>query len=107
MAQVMFYRYVDDFEAALIRQNRRIERGPNQSLKWFTPDRYENGLDALRFLAMRYKPTYRVGPIPSDELPDFHYPPLRVVGSANNQPGGGLEAATTEIVYLFDIKPIP
>ena len=103
MAQVMFYRYTDDTEAGEIRENNRIEPAPNQICKWFTPDRYDTGEEAQRFLAMRYIPTHRVGPIPSDELPDFDHIFLRVVAPAHGQPGGGLEAATTRIAHLFSI----
>lgn len=107
MAQVMFYRYTDHVEAALIHQYNKIELGPNQTCKWYTPDRYDTGADAQRFLAMHYTPTYRIGPIPSDELPDFDHSQLRVVGAANGQPGGGLEASTTKTMYLYDITAIP
>jgi len=67
---------------------------------------YDTGADAQRFLAMSYTPTYRVGPIPSDQV-DLDSPALRVVGAAHGQPGGGLEGATTKIVYLFDIARLP
>ena len=107
MAQVMFYRYTDDVEAALIRQNHRIEPSPNQTCKWYTPDRYDTGAEAQRFLAMSYTPTYRVGPMPSDELPDFDHTTLTVEGAAYGQPGGGLEAGTTKTMYLIDITAIP
>lgn len=103
MAQVMFYRYTDDTEAEEIKKSNRIEPAPNQTCKWFTPDRYDTGAEAQRFLAIRYTPTCRVGPIPSDELPDFDHIPLRVVAPAHRQPGGGLEAATTQIVHLFSV----
>jgi hypothetical protein len=99
----MFYRYTDDTEAEEIKKINRIEPAPNQICKWFSPDCYDTGSEAQRFLAIRYTPTYRVGPIPSDELADFDHTPLRVVAPAHGQPGGGLEAATTQTVYLFSI----
>lgn len=55
---------------------------------------------------MDYLPTYRVGPIPSDELPDFDDTPLSVVEAAYGESGGGLQAATTQTKYLFDITAI-
>jgi hypothetical protein len=105
--QLMFYRYTDEVEAAAIRQSQRIEPGAGRVTKWYTPDRYDTGLDARRFLALRYTPVYRVGPIPEDELPDLDHAPLRVVQPAYGQPGGGLEVATTKPMYLFDITPLP
>lgn len=107
MAQVMLYRYTDSGEAAAIQRDQRIEPGPGKICKWYTPDRYDVGADAEKFLALAYTPTHRIGPIPSDDLPDFDHVPLRVVGAANGQPGGGLEAATTQTMYLFDITSIP
>ena len=71
----MFYRYTDDTEVGEIKKNNRIGPAPNQTCKWFTPDRYDTGEEAQKFLAMRYIPTHRVGPIPSDELPDFDHIP--------------------------------
>jgi hypothetical protein len=102
MAQVAFYRYVDKNEKDLITKEKRIQPGPGQSYKYFTPDRYDSGADAERWLALHYRPEYRIGPIPADEVPDFDHIPLRVVGPANGQPGGGLEAATTQPLYLFE-----
>jgi len=59
----MYYRYVDSFEANLIRHNKTIEPGPRACV-WFIPDRYETGADAQKYLAMAYTPTERIGPIP-------------------------------------------
>jgi hypothetical protein len=101
----MFYRYTDQYEADLIERTRRIEPAPGQTCKYYTPHRYDTGVDAQKYLAMAYTPTHRVGPIPEDELPQLHIP-LRVVGAAYGQPGGGLEVATTDTIYLFNITPI-
>jgi len=106
MAQIMFYRYVDDAEGTLIYANRRIEPAPHQTCKWYTPDRYETGADAQKFLAMPYTPTCRIGPFPAEWLPDFDHAPLRLVSPANAQPGGGLEVATTKKVHLFDFAKL-
>lgn len=106
MAQVTFYHYTDDYEKDLILRDKRIEPAPGKTIKWYTPDRYNTGADAERFLAMDYTPTWRIGPIPSDEVPDFDHIQLRVVGATKKQPGGGVEAATTMTLYLFDITAI-
>ena len=107
MAHLAYYRYTDDTEAAIIQEHSRIERAPHQTCKWYTPNRFESGEDARRFLALAYTPTYRIGPIPEDELPDFDHAPLRLVGPNFGQPGGALEAATTQSFYLFSVTPIP
>ena len=109
MPQLMFYRYVDDYEANLILQNRRIEPAPHQTRKYYTPDLYNTGAEAQAFLALSYQPTHRVGALAID-LSDFDAVPLQIVQPDNNQHGGGLEAATTQSVPLpvtADITPIP
>ncbi len=107
MAQLLFYRYCDAIEAAMIAASRTINRAPHQVCKYFTPDLYHTGANAQQFLALPYTPTHRVGPIPLDEMPDFDYVILQVVAPAFGQPGGGLEVATTIPLYLFSITPIP
>lgn len=106
MAQLMWYRYVDDYEANLIRPNNLIEPGPRLCV-WYTPDRHETGAEARKSLAMAYTPTHRVGPIPEDNLPILDHQLPRIVGPANREPGGGIEAATSWPLYLFDIAPLP
>lgn len=103
MPQLVFYRYTDDREAAIIEQTGAIEVRPGQDGKWYSPDRYETAADARRFLALAYTPTRRVGPIPADDLPPFDHSALRTVGVAYGQSSGGLEAATTQPLYLFRI----
>ena len=104
MSQVVFYRYVDDVEEAVIRAMGMIAPAPSSLSKWYTPDRYDTGLEAQQYLALRNTPTYRIGPIPSDEIPDPDHVQLRVVAPAFGQPGGGLEVATTKTHYLFEIR---
>ena len=104
MGQIVFYRYVDDSEEVIIRNEGKIAPAPGSVSKWYTPDRYDTGLEAQRYLALRYTPTYRIGPIPSDELPDPDHVQLRVTAPAFGQPGGGLEVATTDTHYLFEIR---
>ena len=107
MAQLAFYRYTDDNEAAIIQQQGRIERALHQTCKWYTPNRFESGEEAQRYLALAYTPTYRIGPIPEDELPDFDHASLRLVAPNFVMPGGALEAATTQSFYLFTVTPLP
>ena len=107
MAQLSYYRYTDDFEAGLIQQDGRIDRAPHQSCKWYSPNRFESGEEARRYLALAYTPTHRIGPIPEDELPDLDHATLRPVAPNFGQPGGGLEAATTQPYYLFAIATLP
>lgn len=106
MAQMVFYRYTDDYEANLIRQSRQIAPAPGQRTKWYTTDLYLSGADAKEYLSMRFTPTHRIGPIPADELPDLDSPSLRVVARKFGNHDGGLEAATSESVYLFNITSI-
>ena len=68
VAQLGFYRYADDREAATIRGQNIIEPAPGQRLKRYTPDRYETGVDTRTFLALSYTPTHRIGPLPESEL---------------------------------------
>jgi hypothetical protein len=107
VAQLTFYRYTDAKEAAIIQEQGRIDRAPHQTCKWYSPNRFESGEEARRYLALAYTPTYRIGPIPQDELPDFDHAPLRVIGPNFGMPGGGLEAATTQPFYLFSMTPLP
>jgi hypothetical protein len=104
---VQFYRYTDDFEAILIDRTGIIQPAPGQQCKWYTPNRYDTGDEAQRYLALTYKPTYRIGPISDADLPPFDYASLKVVDIAFGQPGGGLEAATTQPAFLFKIARLP
>jgi len=106
VAELGFYRYVDNVEARIIQEVRRLAPTPGRDCKWYSPNRFESAEEALRYLALAYLPTFRVGPIPERELPEFDYAPLRVVSPAWGQPGGGIEAATTQVFYLFDIAPL-
>jgi len=107
MPQIQFYRYADETEAENIERTGMIAPRPGQACKWYTPNRFDSGADARRFLALPYTSTRRIGPIPESDIPPFDHAPLRVVGVAYRQPGGGLEAATTQPLYLFTIARIP
>ena len=56
---------LDDSEEVIIRTEGMIAPASGSLCKWYTPDRYDTGLEAQRYLALHYTPTYRVGPIPS------------------------------------------
>ncbi len=96
-----YYRYVHDGEKNSIEDSGMIRS--KSGLTWFTPDRYETAAEAEKFLALPSGRNWRVGPIPSDEMPDFDKVPLRPVAPANGQPGGGVECATSLPIYLFKI----
>ena len=95
------YRYVDDAEKDSIDGGGIIQS--KSGLTWFTPDRYDTAADAEKFLALPSPRNWRVGPIPSDEMPDFDKVPLRPIAPAHGQPGGGVECATSHPVYLFKV----
>ena len=100
-----YYRYVSDLERQFIGQKKVIMSRSGST--WFTPDRYDTAAEAQQKLALPASPPWRIGPIPSDEMPDFDRVPLRPVGVANGQPGGGTECATSKPVYLYDVTRLP
>jgi len=100
-----YYRYLDDAE-----KNSIDDKGvilSRSGLTWFTPDRYETAAEAEKFLALASARKWRIGPIPSDEMPDFDTVPLRPVAPAHGQPGGGVECATSHPIYLFKVVELP
>lgn len=100
MAQTQFYRYVGDKEADSINEKKEIKS--KSGVTWYTPDRYDTADEAQKKLALPNKPARRVGPIPADEMADFDHCPLRPVSPRFGQPGGGVEAAATKPVWLFE-----
>lgn len=100
-----YYRYVDDAEKNSIDQSGFIQS--KSGLTWFTPARYDTATDAQKFLALPFLRNWRVGPIPSDEMPDFDKVPLRPVAPAHGHPGGGVECATSHPIYLFKVVKLP
>lgn len=102
---VAFYRYVSSpMEVNQVVKERKIQsmNPTTQYATWYTPTRYDDPHDAQRELALGKLPTYRVGPIPADEMPDFDIG-LRAVAPAFGQPGGGVEARTKSPVWLFGL----
>ena len=100
-----YYRYVDDVEKDYIEDSGMIRS--KSGFTWFTPDRYGTAADAEKFLALSSARNWRIGPIPSDEMPDFDKVPLRTVAPAHGQPGGGVECATSHAVYLLKVVKLP
>ena len=109
MAVTEFYHYFppNDEEARRYKKERIIESvnrqgAPNPRGTWWTPERYDYRDVARAELALDYLPEYRVGPIPSDRMPDFDKP-LRPVAATAKQPGGGVEAHTMGKVFIFGL----
>ncbi|MGH8072346.1 MAG: hypothetical protein ACRERE_45355 [Candidatus Entotheonellia bacterium] len=97
-----YYHYIDDpAEVTQIKDDRRIQsmQPSANPLTWYTPTRYDNPSQAQQDLSMSKSPTHRVGGIPDAAMPTFHVS-LRLAPAAHGQPGGGVEAATRDIVWL-------
>lgn len=101
MAQTLFYRYVGNSEAKDI-ENRRVISS-RTGVTWFTPNRYDSATQAQQELALPLVPTHRVGPIPSDELPDLDVTSLQPVAPAFGYPGGAVEGATSSVTHIYGI----
>lgn len=102
---LQYYRYVGPGEAYAVETSDIIATLSGTGRTWYSPNRYEKRSDAKRFLAMPAMPTHRVGPYPEDELPPFSVP-LRRVQPAFGEPGGGWEAATDEVAYVFGVRAL-
>jgi hypothetical protein len=102
---LQYYRYVRPEEAYAVQTTDIIATLSRSGRTWFTPDRYATRDDARRRLALPDVPTHRVGPYPEDELPRFNIL-LRRVQPAFGQPGGGWEAATDGVAYVFGVHAL-
>lgn len=100
---VQFYRYISyQPEVDQITKERKI-RSTNPTTgyaTWYSSLRLDDPLEAQRFLALKYQPTHRIGPLASSDLPNFNVVPLRPIAPLHGQPGGGVEACTNDPVYL-------
>lgn len=102
MGQTVYYRYVSLVEAQNIHTKRLIRS--RRGITYYTPDFYDDPNEAHAKLGLPDVPDCRVGPIPSDEMPDFDTVMLRPVDFVDwSRPGGGVEAATSREVRLFDV----
>jgi hypothetical protein len=97
-----YYRYLSNPpEVKQLIDERKIQslNATTNYLTWYTPTRYEDVNQAKQELSMPYIPTHRVGPIP-----DIHFGseevPLRLSSPFYGCPGGGLEMATRDVIWL-------
>lgn len=99
------YRYIsENEEIEQIVRERRVQstNAVTEYLTWFTPRRYETPAAAQEELALPHEPTHRVGPIASNLMPALEIE-VRSVDPAFGQPGGGLEVATRNPIWLFGL----
>jgi hypothetical protein len=104
MAQDVYYRYFGHpDEIDQLRRERMIRTtNPHNGYKtWFTPTRFSDPSTAQHLLALDYTPSYRVGPVPADEMPDFDVHGPQIIQPAGGHPGGAIEVCMTQPVYLF------
>jgi hypothetical protein len=100
-----YYRYVSNpAEVKQIIDERKIQSlNPHTNhLTWYTLARYVDLNQAQRELAMPYPPTHRVGPIDQSQLGSLHVP-LRLCPPLHGFSGGGLEAATYDVIWLLGL----
>jgi len=102
---IKYYRYVTPAEAYAVETTNIIMTFGNTGRTWYTPDRYSTRAEARSYLALPAVPSHRVGPYPEDELPNWAVPLGRVKPNFG-QPGGGWEAATDEVTYVFGVLPL-
>lgn len=104
---VAYYRYISN----VVERNELVQKKRILSLNvasghetWYTPTRYTDPAVAQRELALpaAVLPVYRVGPVPEDAISHLSVGPRRV-SPAFGHPGGGLEIATKEPVWLFGL----
>ena len=103
-----FYRYISyQAEIDQVKRERKVySTNPGtQYATWYCPTRHDDPATAQGELALRKRPTHRVGPIPVSEMPDFEVA-LRPVAPANGQPGGGVEVCVRRPVWLFGFRDL-
>ena len=101
---ILLYRYVSAAEKQFIEETGMIRS--SSGITYFTPDRYEDPVEARSMLALAATPEWRIGGIPDVQMPDFDALPMRVVSPGAGQPGGGTQCATSRPVYLFGITKL-
>jgi hypothetical protein len=97
-----YYRYVSNPpEVKQILDERKIQsvNPATNSLTWYTTTRYREVDVAQQELAMPYTPTHRIGPIPNTYVVSLDVP-LRLAAPAYGFPGGGIEMATSDVIWL-------
>ena len=97
-----YYRYVSDSsEVKQILDERKIQslNLSTNHLTWYTPTRYPDVGQAQQALSMPVMPTHRVGPLADLFIGSMHIPP-RLCPPDHGFPGGGLEMATYDVLWL-------
>jgi len=99
-----YYRYTEDQqEIRQLSDDRKIEStvsSTNQT--WYSPNRYPDSSKAENKLALSITPDYRLGPVSQIKMPTFNKIVQRVP-TRNGKPGGGVEIAVTDPVWLFGL----
>jgi hypothetical protein len=104
---ILYYRYISDISERnqLVTERKILSMNATTGYEtWYTPMRYDNLSIAQRELALpaAVMPIYRVGPVPENLIPPLTVGPRRV-SPAFGHPGGGIEIATTDPVWLFGL----
>jgi len=100
-----FYRYISSpAEVKQINDDRKVLSVNAQTgfTTWYTPTRYTNLGQATQELSLPQQPTHMIGGLSDVIMPSFHIA-LRVVQPNFGQPGGGVEAATQNPVWLLGL----
>jgi hypothetical protein len=100
-----YYRYVSNpAEVKQIIDERKIQSlNPHTNrLTWYTRARYIDLAQAQRELAMPNRPTHRMGPTDESYLGSLHVS-LRLCPPMHGFPGGGVEVATFDVVWLIGL----
>lgn len=102
---IEFYRYISmKEEVNQIHREKKIKTINSKAEgTWFTIIRYDESDEAQKMLSLPNKPTYRIGPVPAEQMPSFDVIPLRHVAPAHGQPGGGIEACTSGEIRIFGL----
>lgn len=103
----VYYRYICDISERnqLVAERKIYSMNPTMGFTtWYTPTRYDDPFTAQRELALPAAiiPIYRAGPVPENVMPPLTIGPRRVA-PAFGHPGGGIEIATTNPVWLFGL----
>jgi hypothetical protein len=104
MSREVYYRYFSHpLELQQLVDDRMIHTSSpgNGGKTWFTPQRFNDPVDALDLLALSRLPEYRVGPIRGDDMPDFDVCGPQRIEPMGGRSGGGIEVCTTKKIHIF------
>ncbi|OGF58604.1 MAG: hypothetical protein A2Y62_08010 [Candidatus Fischerbacteria bacterium RBG_13_37_8] len=99
------YRYISQqVEKDQIINERKIQsiNAATNYATWYTITRYDDENTAQQELALPLIPSFRIGPIRLDEMPNLSIL-FRSVAPAFGQPGGGIEVMTELPIWLFGL----